>query len=207
MMGMQPLGGNSGDYVFSQQGLDDVIQRLMEQAQGHQGPPPASEDQIKNLPKFQMTQDLIDQASIKDCAVCKDEFQVDEDASKLPCRHIFHTGCINPWLEIHGTCPVCRATVTADEPKTPNPVSPQGSTSNLPAPTPIPSTARSPEIEDGSSLPQGFEFFPSQSPNPAGGGIGRRGSVGTVASSGRRNTSRNTGEDIRGDAIPEMEDI
>jgi E3 ubiquitin-protein ligase RNF115/126 len=50
----------------------------------------------------------------KDCAVCKEQFKLEtEDPDEqvvvsLPCQHIFHEGCILPWLKSSGTCPVCR---------------------------------------------------------------------------------------------------
>ena len=38
---------------------------------------------------------------------CQD-FTDGEEVKKLECDHCFHSGCIVPWLELHGTCPVCR---------------------------------------------------------------------------------------------------
>ncbi|CAB0031956.1 unnamed protein product [Trichogramma brassicae] len=42
------------------------------------------------------------------CSVCWDDFVVNECVRQLPCQHHFHEPCIVPWLELHGTCPICR---------------------------------------------------------------------------------------------------
>jgi len=42
------------------------------------------------------------------CAICLIEFQEGLDVRKLPCDHIFHPQCIDSWLEITSTCPLCK---------------------------------------------------------------------------------------------------
>ena len=36
------------------------------------------------------------------------DFTEGEEVKLLECEHCFHSPCIVPWLELHGTCPVCR---------------------------------------------------------------------------------------------------
>ena len=43
------------------------------------------------------------------CSVCLEEVRGGEMVRSLPgCRHVFHVGCIDPWLHSHATCPLCR---------------------------------------------------------------------------------------------------
>lgn len=31
--------------------------------------------------------------------MCKDDYALGESVRQLPCNHLFHNGCIVPWLE------------------------------------------------------------------------------------------------------------
>ncbi|SPO29384.1 uncharacterized protein UTRI_04888_B [Ustilago trichophora] len=119
--------GQWGDYVLGQQGLDDIISQLMEQTQGSNAPPPATEDVIDKLERFTLNdKQRIEKAKNQDCPTCKDEFLPSSDSNEekqdeeeeqqqdlisMPCGHIFHVDCLVPWLRLHGTCPVCRISI------------------------------------------------------------------------------------------------
>ncbi|KAI9828947.1 MAG: hypothetical protein M1819_006446 [Sarea resinae] len=43
------------------------------------------------------------------CSICTDDFIKGQDIRVLPCKHMFHPECIDPWLlNVSGTCPLCR---------------------------------------------------------------------------------------------------
>ncbi|KAA3681185.1 uncharacterized protein DEA37_0014401 [Paragonimus westermani] len=42
------------------------------------------------------------------CAVCIELYQVSEVVRILPCRHVFHKKCIDPWLLEQRSCPLCK---------------------------------------------------------------------------------------------------
>ncbi|KJH50486.1 zinc finger, C3HC4 type [Dictyocaulus viviparus] len=46
-----------------------------------------------------------------DCAVCIDPYQTGDVVRALPCRHVYHKSCIDPWLLEHRTCPMCKADI------------------------------------------------------------------------------------------------
>ncbi|GAB4844981.1 hypothetical protein Ancab_038374 [Ancistrocladus abbreviatus] len=57
-----------------------------------------------------------------ECAICLNEFEDPETLRLLPrCNHVFHPGCIDPWLSSRVTCPVCRANLDPSKPFEPRP--------------------------------------------------------------------------------------
>jgi E3 ubiquitin-protein ligase RNF115/126 len=60
---------------------------------------------------------MINSDENKSCNVCYDEFSYEDEAVlvQLPCKHIYHEGCLKPWLESHNTCPGCRFELPTDD--------------------------------------------------------------------------------------------
>ena len=47
--------------------------------------------------------------SVGECDICGTS---DDELTELPCKHRFGTTCLIRWLDMHRTCPMCRAVVT-----------------------------------------------------------------------------------------------
>lgn len=62
----------------------------------------------EHSPQYQSSNLNVD-AHEKQCTVCQDDYQDDDDVRILPCGHIFHKDCIDTWLlNYNYKCPVCR---------------------------------------------------------------------------------------------------
>ncbi|XP_057545848.1 RING-H2 finger protein ATL39-like [Amaranthus tricolor] len=44
----------------------------------------------------------------KRCSICLDDYEDGEMVEFLDCFHLFHGDCIDKWLPLSQTCPVCR---------------------------------------------------------------------------------------------------
>ncbi|KAG9139941.1 hypothetical protein Leryth_026299 [Lithospermum erythrorhizon] len=66
---------------------------------GKDGPLPASKASIEALRCVDVDEGF-------ECSICLGEGL--QDVNEMPCKHLFHSGCINKWLGIHGSCPICR---------------------------------------------------------------------------------------------------
>lgn len=55
-----------------------------------------------------------------ECAVCLTAFEDGDELRLLPqCSHAFHPDCIEPWLQVHVTCPLCRTNLEKPAPTPP----------------------------------------------------------------------------------------
>ncbi|KAJ2747109.1 hypothetical protein GGI20_000814 [Coemansia sp. BCRC 34301] len=129
--------GNLGDYAWGQNSLDDIITQIMEQNQGVHAPPPASQEAILKLPKRLVTSEEL-QRNL-DCGICMEEYKPEEYAVELPCKHMYHKDCIDHWLGMNGTCPICRAAVEA-RPEGPSATAPRPSRTHTEMPGSYPSS-------------------------------------------------------------------
>lgn len=109
------MPGDPGDYVHSQEGMDAIMERLMEAAAQQNGPPPASDVVIEGLPRLKLDQAALDASQYKDCNICLTSFELGEEVVRIPCKHIFHSACLVPWLKQNGTCPVCRFSLVPED--------------------------------------------------------------------------------------------
>jgi E3 ubiquitin-protein ligase RNF115/126 len=114
--GLGRIGGASfGDY-FVGPGLEQLIEQLAENDPNRYGTPPAAKSVLSSLPDVLVTHAMVAAAEGAECAVCKEDFSPGEVAKQMPCKHIYHTDCIVPWLELHNSCPICRFELPTDDP-------------------------------------------------------------------------------------------
>ncbi|XP_049385258.1 uncharacterized protein LOC125849255 [Solanum stenotomum] len=70
---------------------------------------PASIASIKAIPMIKVLGEGID------CSICLSNFEIGEEAKEMHCKHHFHSICIDKWLGINGSCPICRYKMPVDE--------------------------------------------------------------------------------------------
>jgi len=111
---LNPANARSGDAVYSQEALDQIISQLMEQHPTSNAPGPASADAISALPKKLLDLKELGAEGKAECSVCMDDVFVGTEVVVLPCSHWFHEACATAWLSEHNTCPICRKGITPD---------------------------------------------------------------------------------------------
>ena len=44
----------------------------------------------------------------RNCVICFNEFEIGQKRKILECFHGFHETCIDQWLQVNASCPICR---------------------------------------------------------------------------------------------------
>lgn len=138
----QEEGGGGGH----ESGFFDPFSALMREVmmmsamEDRPGPPPASKasiEALKTVDEGLLARDGCDPH--QECAVCLEELTVGTDAievdgavkphhegnptdvvvKEMPCGHRYHGGCIEQWLRMHGSCPICRYRMPEEEKESP----------------------------------------------------------------------------------------
>ncbi|OVA09820.1 zinc finger protein [Macleaya cordata] len=93
--------------IESSRSFDALLREISEK----EGLPPASKTSIDAMPKVEITEENGD----LECAICLEGWEIGGEAREMPCKHRYHSNCIEKWLGIHGSCPVCRFKMPVDE--------------------------------------------------------------------------------------------
>ncbi|KAK7268559.1 hypothetical protein RIF29_21260 [Crotalaria pallida] len=50
------------------------------------------------------------------CSICLGDYKESDMLRLLPgCGHLYHLNCVDPWLRLHSTCPICRKSSDQDQ--------------------------------------------------------------------------------------------
>jgi len=106
---LNPANAQAGDAVFTQEAMDRLMTRFMQENQTSTAPGPASQSAIHSLPRITIGKEQEDSTTGKaECSICMDAVEAGTEVAELPCKHWFHFECISAWLGEHDTCPQCR---------------------------------------------------------------------------------------------------
>lgn len=112
--GLRPLPASMSEFLLGS-GFDRLLDQLAQieaNGIGRIDNPPASKAAIESMPTI-----MIDEGHIaidSYCAVCKEAFELGAESREMPCKHLYHSECILPWLSLRNSCPVCRHELPTD---------------------------------------------------------------------------------------------
>ncbi|XP_059648831.1 E3 ubiquitin-protein ligase MPSR1-like [Cornus florida] len=90
--------------------LDSFLRDLLSK----DGQPPASRASVEAMPSAVISEEDVEGGD-GECVICLEEWKIGGLAKEMPCKHRFHGDCIEKWLGIHGSCPLCRYKMPVDD--------------------------------------------------------------------------------------------
>jgi len=66
---------------------------------------------LQQIEQFQWPPADVQASTQTTCMVCLGEFAACDQCRRLPCRHVFHSSCVEEWLRRCTDCPICKDNV------------------------------------------------------------------------------------------------
>ncbi|KAL1345285.1 hypothetical protein AAHE18_08G107100 [Arachis hypogaea] len=113
--GLRPLPPTMSEFLLGS-GFDRLLEQFSQiEINGFGRPenPPASKAAIESMPTVEIGGSHVETETY--CAVCKEAFELGAEAREMPCKHLYHSDCIMPWLTMRNSCPVCRHELPSDQ--------------------------------------------------------------------------------------------
>ncbi|XP_009147503.1 E3 ubiquitin-protein ligase SIRP1 isoform X2 [Brassica rapa] len=110
---LPPVAGSLSEYFIGPE-FEAMLESLTETDPRRYGTPPARRDAFEALASVEIKEA---EAGLE-CCVCLDDFEMGTVGKQMPCKHIFHSDCLLPWLQLHSSCPVCRYQLPTAEDET-----------------------------------------------------------------------------------------
>lgn len=85
-----------------------IIHRRYREAKRRQDLAERAIKQLKNKKLKKNDRAVVEEDS---CPICIDNFEAGGNCLELPCHHLFHKKCIEPWVLDKGTCPMCKINI------------------------------------------------------------------------------------------------
>ena len=63
----------------------------------------------RTKPFFLSNLSLIRTELERQCTICQEEYEAEDEMGKLDCGHFYHIRCIKQWLSQKNSCPVCKS--------------------------------------------------------------------------------------------------
>ncbi|KAL9683817.1 hypothetical protein QQ045_021244 [Rhodiola kirilowii] len=107
-LGLQPMPSSAAEMLMSS-GFDRLLDHLTQLENSgvwRSDKPPASKAAVDSLPTVVIGE--LHVAAESHCAICTEQFELHAEAREMPCKHIYHSACVLPWLALRNSCPVCR---------------------------------------------------------------------------------------------------
>ena len=69
---------------------------------------------LELLQDMKLTKEILEKIENKQCLICLDNYEIDENLCYLPCFHLFHSDCIKTWIKKSNKCPLCKNIIKLD---------------------------------------------------------------------------------------------